>query len=171
MPRVSAKATITLRGLRRFRSVLSNRSGLVQDAFNEWGSIYSDFTHRRFIRFSAGGGNWRRHAESTTAARHMRGNFSDLLLRDTDRLLEELNPISEAAVGVRSSKLPFGIRVNFNSGATYPDGTPVYKVIAWHHRGASNLPRRRIFVQPDLSARQKMAGVMTKALVQESKAT
>lgn len=159
------RVTVPVRSLRRFAGTVKNGQGRIKIAFNTWSRIYAAFIRTRFIKFSRGGGNWRRLAASTIAARRRgkrRGPIA--ILRDTGLLFASLNP---SVILIRES--PLKLSVIFGGSRKYPDGTSVTDVMIFHNFGGGHVPKRQILVGPDAATEREMRRVMDAAIAYEAK--
>lgn len=116
-----------------------------------WGVIYRLDLRERFARFSRGGGNWARLAEST--ARRKRSNA---ILRDTDALFMDMAGLDNSTSCVQMQIQGDSMEVSLGGGRMYEDGQTTGDVAGYHQEGGPNLPRRLIIVQPSQPALQRM---------------
>lgn len=142
MTRLQADVTTDLNGLRRFREQV--REGLAQKqnpvgfAVLKWGVRVRSFWFDRFIRYSAGGGNWAR-------LKYRVG----LILRITDTLLNALQPIFNNAPGAVEEFTEDGIRIGYGGSDAHPDSElSVSELANVHNFGTTTIPRRQIIVNP-----------------------
>lgn len=157
--------TLRTASLKRFARTVKSRSGEVEKAFIQWSRLYGAFIRTRFVKFSGGGGNWKRLAASTIKAR--RGKKRGVkILRDTGLLFLNLNPQITGSVITR--KTPFGLQATFGGRGTYPDGTTTSDVMSFHNAGLG-VPKRVILVAPDRNTTRRMIEVMQRALDREAK--
>jgi len=164
---MAASVVLNLRNLDRFkRELRGGRSREVRGALDEWGRLYADFTKRRFVKFSRGGGNWRQLAQSTIEAKRRRGAANPTrILVDTGLLLGELEPRVGGFSGVRSTKRGMQLRLDMSAmSSSYARGNTTGDVAGYHNTGGGRLPRRQIFIQPTKELRRKMAQAMQRAI-------
>jgi len=149
------------------------------DMFRQWGVRYLAFTRRRFNRLSrSGGGGWPPLAASTIRSRRgptrrkarkgsatkttARGSAKNVsILRDTGTLF---NALTIGMPGNLYRRFSGGIDVGFGGPSRHKKGNATIRDIAeFHQKGAGNLPRREILVQPDGATVRGMLSDMRRA--------
>lgn len=143
------QVVVNLERLTQFSKSVANElaateSGELRKAFKRWALRYKAFVRSRFSTFSRGGGDWPKLHPRTIAAKKSSG-----ILIDAGLLFGALDPTFGAGPGFILEDIPNGIRLGIGGPASYPEGTTIADVAAWHHRGAGNLPKRTIIVPPD----------------------
>lgn len=145
--------------------MVQKREGAIGRAFVQWSRIYGAFIRARFVKFSRGGGNWKRLAPSTLKARRKgRGRGSAAILRDTGLLFAALNPEV-----MQLKQTTSGLVSTFGGSGKYPNGTTVADVMSFHQTGGPNLPKRLILVGPDDKTQRLMREVMDRAVREEAR--
>ena len=158
---ITVKVTYRGGSIAKLAKVLHSR-GITPEfkvAFAQISKVFARFIQARFLKFSKGGGNWRRLRPST-----IRRKGHALILRDTDTLKRGLNPVIVAASGVLSPGSKIGWRVSYGVRGSYPSGTLVERVADFHHRGRGRLPSRKIIVGPDINTAKQIAQIVTVAI-------
>jgi hypothetical protein len=192
---VSAYVKLDLRPLLRFAHKVRARSGAFRRAIIQWGARYRGFARARFVRYSAGGGDWPRLKPSTLAARRRRvksgyvfrinkagkrvrrgfkeGASSQLtaaprILWDRGLLIGATRATFTHAPGQLQEEIPEGLRVGYGGPARYPKGQITIADIAHAHQtGAKHLPVRKIIVEPDTKTIRDMVGDLERAIERE----
>lgn len=173
MARPSLTVTLNLHKLRAFKPALEadlrhSGNGPVRAALHEWAAILGRFLTNRWMVFSHGGGNWRK-LRPATLARKKRLGLLMLILRATDLMFESFAPELAKKPGRVTEEVPFGVRVGFGGGMSYPHkrgGPTMAQIARWHQRGAGNLPARKIIAPPDQATVDKMREVMQSAVAE-----
>lgn len=181
--------TVDLSPLVRFRATVSqdlrgSGQGPVRKALHTSAQIYRSFAQERFSQYSRGGGDWLGLSPSTLASRRRKsggrlrtksgrrrkfktGASSSVsgrpgILWDTGTMIAALNVRFTGKPGAIEADIPFGVRVGYGGQGSYPDGTSIADIAAFHqHGGRGNRPpRREIIVDPDTATMRRMADVM-----------
>ncbi len=180
---ITMKVKLKLPGFKKFSKVMQRDlrgtgMGPIRRAIKQWAFIYRSFAMERFDKFSKGGGNWKKLAESTIAAR--RGNIASIL-RDTGTLMGALAPTWTRKPGAIEQHIPFGVIVGYGGPGTYrkkpgrdaagkftksAEMPSIADIAHAHQTGARNLPKREIIVRPKRSAIRQMEQVMKKAMLE-----
>ena len=161
MSRFTARVTYHGRTVAKLKRLLFSR-GIVpefQSAFQKINEVYSRFIIDRFLKFSGGGGNWRKNAASTIARKG-----HGLILRDSDQMLSELEPQIVKADGVLSASSKVGFSIVSGASGTYKGGTTVEEVIRIHNEGKGRVAKRQILVGPDTNTAERMARITEQAI-------
>lgn len=168
-----SRVKVDFSDLIRWENVVAARAGAVKIGLRQWGVIYRASMQERFVKFSMGGGNWRRLRPATIRRRRQRiantrfGRTASIL-RDTGTLFAALNPV--LSPGSKEEMTKFGILVGFGGAARHPGGRRTIKEIAEiHQSGLGRVPKREIIVKPDKATTDVMAAVMEKAVESEYK--
>lgn len=124
---------VNLEPLKQFASIIENDlrrngSGPIRRAVKQWGRRYRSFAQERFDKFSKGGGDWQKLADSTIAFRKRttkarrgwKGPRKYTILRDTNILYNALSPLFSGKPGQYQEDIPFGIRVGYGGPARHP---------------------------------------------------
>lgn len=113
---------VNLEPLKQFASIIENDlrrngSGPIRRAIKQWGRRYRAFARERFDKFSKGGGDWQKLADSTKKRR--RGKTYSIL-KDTEILFAALTPTFQNRPGQFEQDIPFGIRVGYGGPGRHP---------------------------------------------------
>lgn len=121
-----------------------NKPVLLRTAANR----YLQYSRKRFIALSAGGGEWRKLKRVTVLRKLQRGVADNprAILREYDILL---GAIDSKEVG---DKIYIGIVRN----RSHPRGGTIIKIAKIHTKGNSRLPARRVISGPNTSTLKKM---------------
>ena len=169
-----SRVKVDFSALVRWQNVVKARSGAVKIGLRQWGVIYRAAMQERFVKFSMGGGNWRKLSSITIkhrrqAKRNTRFGRTASILRDTGTLFAALNPV--LSPGSQEELTKFGILVGFGGTAKHPSsrrGKSIKQIADIHQSGIpGRLPKREIIVKPDKITTDVMAGVMEKAVESE----
>ena len=162
---------------RELRKEIANGvAGPAQDMLKQWGSRYLSFTKKRYYSMARGG--WPRLAASTIKQRKRgsgRGSPTPLINK---RFL--VKGLQRGTPGNLFKYIPNGVRVGYSSSTRHPrakgekDTTthPRAKgaqatfgnIAKWNEAGSGNLPKRVIFVDPDLQTIRGMQRDVTQAI-------
>lgn len=126
----------------------------MKKAMERWIPIYRLFVFERFLRFSRGGGNWKRLRRSYVREKQRNGYSTGILTR-TNILKQELRP-KGGARGVLVVRHPNKLTVVFAPRKKYPSGIAVRQVLSIHDEGQGHMPRRTVLVSPDNRVFKKM---------------
>ena len=157
---------IDLTRLYRFRRQVTSGTGPIKKAFKQWAFRYRGYVRTRFVRFSRGGGNWRK-----LKRKRKRGALANVaILRDTGTLFAALQPVFQNSPGAIEEDIQFGIRVGYGGPHRHPSGgrASIADIASFHQTGAGYLPTRTIIVKPDAATTAAMANDMRKALSEAS---
>lgn len=147
---IDVQITLRLEPFDRLLSQLERRDGEIYATLLDCSQIYRDFIFQRFLRYAAGGGNWKKLNAAYAALKARKGLDPRILVRDKI-LLETLRP-NRASI-IKSSD---GLKMQFARGRQYPNGTAVATVLDAHNRGTRHLPKREIIVSPDAATGKKI---------------
>lgn len=122
----------------------NNQPILLQTAANR----YLQFLKKRFIRLSAGGGEWPKLKRITVLRKRRRGVADNprAILREYDALLSAL----------QSKILGKKVFVGFTRNRSHPRGKSVFFLAKIHTRGSRTIPSRRVVGLPDTKTRNQM---------------
>jgi len=162
------RVQVDLKGFTRFEQVLRKNTGEVRKAYADWSKYYAAFIRKRFVSSSKGGrGRWKRLTPATIRfKKRKKYKYPKRILMATLKMRKVLNPrfLSSTARTVKiKGRKRIGIAVTYGGRQKYKKGTLVSQVMKWHNEGKGNLPRRRIFVQPNKEVLRKMSVRMEKA--------
>jgi hypothetical protein len=163
---VDATVTVRLDGLKKYRSTIDSNvkgasGGPIRDAIRQWGARFRSFVQRRFVKYSAGGGDW-----PPLKSKRSRGALAAAaILRNTGLLFSALLPTFQQAPGQHQKDIPFGVEVGYGGPGSYPSGASIVDIANFHQTGAGFLPVRKIIVRPDQSTINQMAQDMERALL------
>ena len=146
-----AKLKTDLRNLQQLRRDTLNGTGAVEDAMDDWRTIYAAFTLRRFDVWSRGGGDWPRLKHPGRKKK----NKNRILVLSGFMRAQLAAAVKIVAHTARS------ITFALVDQTSHPEaGMPVDQLMAIHDQGLG-VPRRRILVVPDETALRQMreAGV------------
>lgn len=175
---ITATITVDLTRLKKFASAVAKHdtNNPIGKAIKQWAVIYRGFAYRRFDKFSKGGGDWPKLAESTLEKRRP-GTAKKIkvsgkaiktgvaILRDTGMLMNALVPTFTGNPGALEKDIPFGVVVGFGGTGKHPDGyASIADIASFHQVGGGRLPKREIIVDPDATVRRMMAATMQAAL-------
>ena len=167
-----SRVRVDFSALVRWERVVAARSGAVKVGLRQWGVIYRAAMQERFVKFSMGGGNWRRLKASTIRRRRQgigNSRFASVasILRDTGTLLAALNPV--LSTGSKEEFTKFGITVGFGGTSKHPGskGKTIKQIAEIHQSGLGRVPKREIIVKPDAATVSVMAAVMERAVASE----
>lgn len=164
--RIAALFKYRGRGLANLKSALRVR-GLVpefSDAFNQVNRLYRAFLRERFVKFSRGGGNWKKLAASTLKARRNKNKGSVAILRDTDAMFASFQPSIVKTFGIVKKKAKLGFNVTFGSPIPHHSGVSTITLMKWHHSGAGRLPARKLVVDMDIRTARRAARIFERAM-------
>jgi len=155
-----------MRGIKKLRRMLGGDQYLAK-AMTAAGRLYLEFTHKRFRRYSRGGGDWKGLADSTIRQRRKEGKGAAILV-DTALLVSAIQP------GASGSQLrmisPTVVRAGYSETTKHPGTNMTFaKLARIHQRGNNNLPARKIFVMPDEPTKKRMMSVVGKAIEKRGK--
>jgi hypothetical protein len=153
------------RGITALKAALRIR-GLVPEyaeAFRDIDRVYRAQLRDRFVRFSRGGGNWRKLAPSTLAARRNRNKGSVAILRDTSAMFASFQPTILKTSGMSIPKAKLGFDVNFGRPASHYSGMTTDRLMRLHHTGAGRLPARKLIVGMDDKTAKRAAKILDAA--------
>lgn len=151
---------VALPGVAQFKEYLVTRPEPIRDALREWVQIYSNFVNKRFLVFSAGGGNWAPLLDSTI---ERKGH--NAILIDSEVMFKNLDPKMKALKGVKTWGAIVSMELDFGGGAIYDSGVAVATVIKAHQEGTATLPQRKIFDVPDQETRILMAERLKRGII------
>ena len=160
---------VNLSGFDRFLAAVQAGSEPIRRAWRQIAAIYRGAMKERFVTNSRGGGDWPDLKDSTKRRRRgprkgFKGTRIFAILRDTDKLLDALDPRIEAP-GSLIEDLPFGVRVGFGGPARHPKGKATISDIAsFHHFGEGHLPVRTLLVDPSAATNARMVSIMDAAV-------
>jgi hypothetical protein len=156
----------------------------VRSAFKRIAAFFRAWTKERFVRYSRGGGDWA-PLKPSTIARRRKGKGRNLekttgdktktvtvaggtvsILYDTGTLIAALDPTFSPSSGAVEKDIPFGIRVGMGGGAKHPKSSrfSIGDIAEIHQAGATNLPSRKIIVEPPMGEQETYSGEIQKAL-------
>ena len=156
------KVIINLRSLKRFERNISSGTH-VKNALEEWGKIYNEFMVRRYEKFAAGGGNWRR-LKTETVKRKKQNKYKVLI--EFGDLLRKLK--AQAAIRKTAS---LSVSAGVTRGAMHRSGLNVADLVTIHQLGRGRVPARQIVVQPDAATKKKLVDIMDRAIERERRAS
>lgn len=130
-------------------------------AFNEINQVYAQFILARFYKFSGGGGNWAKLAASTIARKG-----HGLILRDTDLMVQKLQPRIKNTEGILTPKSRAAWNIVSGIDGSYAGGTSVEEVFEIHDKGKGRMKRRQIIVGMDQQTAEKVA-IIVEATMRE----
>lgn len=155
-PRIYFVVTKNLLDHNRFGELASSTtSSFGRKVAHRWGIMAAEHYYGRFKQFSAGGGNW---------APKKSFSVSPLILRDTDSLLEALNPRNVAAPGRLHDIKPFEARVGFGGGASHPKARMSIAKLADIHNSGKGVTKRPIITPLPRHVRERMIEMTMKQL-------
>lgn len=161
---ITASVRSSFAGQRRLAGKVASmaRSGPVAEAIRRRvPAMFFSFLQRRYRLFAAGGGDWKKLAESTAE----RKGSEDILIDSgfSYRSLRMDSPSALVVVVVTSNG--FNVRAGLSTTAgTHPDARmPVGKLLLIHAKGNQNLPKRRVVVPPDSGTQAVMKAVVVEA--------
>jgi len=148
-----AVVTIGLKGWHEFRQAIKKdfREGSreFKEVNENWAEEYRRFLHTRYIKFSRGGGNWKKTK---------RPKKNSLILRETDTILRALTPVFQGLPGQFERHVDNGIEVGIGGPGKHPSSLmTVGELALLHQEGVGDLPVRTIVVRPPPSFERKMA--------------
>lgn len=147
---LDVQITLRLEPIDRLIEQLDKRDGEIYATLLDCSEIYRQFIYERFLKFAAGGGNWKKLSAPYKAFKARKGLDSRILV-SRKILLESLRPDRASII-----KASDGLRMQFARGRRYPNGTAVASVFDAHNTGGRNLPQRKILVLPDASTGAKI---------------
>lgn len=154
---------LPLVNLKRFQRELSSRSSKMRRIRDTWTRMYAAEMRRRYKIYSRGGGNWRRLAPSTLAARRNRNKRSAAILIDTGLMFSAFSP---SFVSFRAGDSgPMSVVISFGGKKRYRSGDAVTTIMSYHNRGGGSLPKRQLLIQPPPHLRKQMAEAAKKILL------
>ena len=164
-----SKIKISFKPLTYFKRELNKEiangvAGPAQDMLRQWGSRYLAFTTKRYNKMARGG--WPRLAKSTLKKRKKgKGLGKPTPLIDQGFLIKGLQR------GYQGNLFKFirnGVRVGYKSNVRHPrakNSQATYGNIAkWNDEGKGNLPKRTIFVEPDMQTVKAMQSDVKRAI-------
>lgn len=160
------KVTYHGRGVTALKKALRVR-GLVPEfsqAFDQINRIYRAYLRDRFVKFSRGGGNWRKLADSTLARRRNKDKSSVAILRDTGAMFASFQPSIVKTSGLVKKRSKLGFDVTFGRPMGHYSGVTTTQLMRWHHSGAGRLPARKLVVGMDSKTAKQVARVVEKAM-------
>ena len=164
MGMIDYRVTIDLRGFKRFQRILKSNRGEVTEAYNDWAKYYAEFTRKRFNRMSRGGGSWRRLKPATIRAKRREGwPWPKRILIRSKKMRDSLRPRFIRRTST-VKKRGIGMEISYGTKLKYRGGPRVSQVMKYHQMGGGNLPRRKIFINPDAETQKKMAKRMERAM-------
>ena len=160
-----ARVQLNLGPFKRLKkSIKGPLQGKVLKAVERLIPIYRLFIWKRFLRFSKGGGNWKK-LRSSYIKEKKRAGYSTKILERTGILKNQLRLLAgKKGVLVRSRK--YGLTVQFAPRKKYRNGMFVKDVLTIHDKGLGQ-SRRVVLVSPDNKVFQKMAKTVEKGIQAE----
>ena len=119
----------------------------MRTAVGMWRKRYNDFTYKRYLRFSAGGGTWPVLKKKTI--KQKRKGKAKILIR-FKTLISNL----KGTTSVRQKN--WSISAGFTSNKEHYSGMTMDKLAAIHHFGLGRVPVRTILVRPPKEVVDKM---------------
>lgn len=159
---------VDLRPLIDLKNMFALTSPRRRKIFKQWAFIYRTFVRRRFNIFSRGGGDWPALSSKTIAQRRTGPRVKKIgrritILRDTGTMFAALSPRFRSSPGALEKMVTDGVVVGFGGVAKHPAGKATIADIAgFHDEGRGHLPQRRIIVDPDHKAIDRMRSVVVR---------
>lgn len=157
---------MNLRPFLKLKDMMTLRSPIRKIIFKQWAFVYRVFVHRRFTRYSRGGGDWPPLKKSTVAGRKVGKRAGQIgrrvsILWDTGKLIDAVDPKMSRPPGSLERIFSEGVEVGFGGPARHPKGRATIADIArFHDAGEGNLPERKIIADPDHKTMRKMADIV-----------
>lgn len=144
------------------------------------GTLYLSDMHKRYRKFSKGGGNWKKLKPATVKRKGRTGKKSakvkvntkktggrTAILVDKGQLIASIAPgSSDSIVRMKNRK---AVRAGYKAGAKAEGGKITIRELAdIHQKGnpTGGLPARPIFVEPTRPAKRRMIALIKKAIEQ-----